>query len=669
MMVNKAKAREPLTQKILDLTLEIIFLLTGEDHMVVKIHEMVTDNSRHQISNRHRRTQSFNTEPPPQSGINEQNNEKILELTNKIIQLLTGEVPIRCEDVAVYLSMEEWEYVEGHKDFYEVMLEKHQPIIAFDNSVSGELHTPVSFSYCGTENKTKSEVKYLNKTTTKRRVESATYTDQESPTTQWTEYSPTATKEELDSCGEVNLTVGVIDKPSENTQTGSSSIYTRTESDSHGEGDILHPNMYPLTEDTQSEDPSTDIKESPTYEKGNFTDINKPTEHTQTEWSHDNSGEYLKGNTNLLKINDSESLIESRKSDQSIYSTDLINHESVSKDHAAVSFEMGKVSCSESAHDVIYREEPFFSTAYGENSTSTSALTHQQLHIEGDTFSCPECGKCFIDSIALKTHQRIHTQEKKFKCNECGKCFAQAANLATHAIIHTGEKPFKCPDCGKCFAQSSTLVAHKMIHTGVKTFNCPECEKCFTQSSSFSRHKKIHTGDKPFKCTECGNCFAQASSFAAHKRTHTGEKPFKCTECGNCFSRGSSLARHKMVHTGEKPFKCPECGKSFIEDSDLTKHKRSHTGEKPFKCSECGKCFIQASYLTAHKMIHTGEKTFKCPECEKCFTVASDFKKHKRLHTGEKPFKCSECGKCFALSSYLINHKKIHPRQKSFQYF
>ncbi|KAM3934905.1 uncharacterized protein RB166_002311 [Leptodactylus fuscus] len=122
------EARNHMSTRILELALEIVSLITGEDYTVVKKSsgECVTPR----VSGGWSRTPSPIAEPPPHSLRHEQ---KILELTSRITELLSGEVPIRCQDVTVYFSMEEWEYLEGHKDLYkEAMMEGEQTLTSAD---------------------------------------------------------------------------------------------------------------------------------------------------------------------------------------------------------------------------------------------------------------------------------------------------------------------------------------------------------------------------------------------------------------------------------------------------------------------------------------------------------------------------------------------------------
>ncbi|KAM4051815.1 uncharacterized protein ACNLHF_026089 [Anomaloglossus baeobatrachus] len=118
--------KDKIMEKIVSLNLEIIFHLTGEDYTVVKTS---SDRCQAPVYEGRGGTLSPIPGPPPHPRIHEDiNDQKILELTNKMLKLLTGEVPVRCQDVTVYFSMEEWEYLEGHKERYkEVMMEEPQP--------------------------------------------------------------------------------------------------------------------------------------------------------------------------------------------------------------------------------------------------------------------------------------------------------------------------------------------------------------------------------------------------------------------------------------------------------------------------------------------------------------------------------------------------------------
>ncbi|KAM4035095.1 gastrula zinc finger protein XlCGF66.1-like isoform 2-T2 [Anomaloglossus baeobatrachus] len=132
--------RDKMAERILHLTLEILFRLTGEDYTVVK--KTSSDRCQAPVSERWGRPLSPITGPPPHPLIHEDiNDQKILELTYKMIELLTGEVPIRCQDITVYFSMEEWEYLEGHKYLYkDVMMEDPQPLTS--PVLSSERTTP-----------------------------------------------------------------------------------------------------------------------------------------------------------------------------------------------------------------------------------------------------------------------------------------------------------------------------------------------------------------------------------------------------------------------------------------------------------------------------------------------------------------------------------------------
>ncbi|XP_071996027.1 oocyte zinc finger protein XlCOF29-like [Engystomops pustulosus] len=83
------KDRNETSRSTLDLTLEIIYLLTNEDYTKVKktLGDSVTPNIH--LHEQWSGFQRLVTKPPPHSLIHEQ---KILELTSRITELLSGEV-------------------------------------------------------------------------------------------------------------------------------------------------------------------------------------------------------------------------------------------------------------------------------------------------------------------------------------------------------------------------------------------------------------------------------------------------------------------------------------------------------------------------------------------------------------------------------------------------
>ncbi|XP_073520567.1 uncharacterized protein [Phyllobates terribilis] len=491
-------------QKILELTFKMIELLIGEDYTVVK--KTSSECCQDPVSEGWVTPLRPITGPPPHPLIHEDiNDQKILELTYKMIELLTGEVPIRCQDVAVYFSMEEWEYLEGLKDLYkDVMMEVPQPLTSPD---------------------------LFSKRTTPERCPRRLL--------------PQDCKQEDPNVPQ----------------------------DHQGE-DLTHID----TTETYVRGDERCKEEIPTYDRPGDCTRRSEGQLTSSIFKSDD----LEIPQDAIEVNDITPNIPSS-----------LNNEDLSSDpmKQVLSSDSLPTTKENQSHKISIKKQivptkPFSLSEYGNSfSREKSTLKHQKIHIAENRFSCFMCEKSFNTKSSLVRHQRTHTGEKPFSCSECGKCFNHKLNLIMHQRTHTGEKPFSCSECVKCFNNKSDFVKHQRTHTGEKPFSCSECGKCFNQKSNLVTHQKIHTGEKPFSCSECGKCFNYKLNLIIHQRTHTGEKPFSCSECGKCFNQQSSLVRHQRTHTGEKPFSCSECGKCFVKKSSLLSHQSNHTGEKPFSCS------------------------------------------------------------------------------------
>ncbi|XP_073516216.1 uncharacterized protein [Phyllobates terribilis] len=403
-----------MVERILHLTLEILFRLTGE--------RLITG-------------------PPPHPLIHEDINDQILELAYKMIELLTGEVLIRCQDFAVYFPMEEWEYLEGHKDLYRnILLEVPQSLTSPD--LSSKRTTPercprhlLLQDYKQEDPNVPQGENLTHINTTETYVRGDERCKEEIPTY---DYPDDCTKR---SDGQEIFKSDDLEIPQDTIEVNAitpdipSSLHSKHQS-SDPMKQVLSSDSLPTTKENQ-----------------NKISIKKRTApKAKKSFSRSENGNSFTLEKSILK------------------------HQKI--------------------HTVDNR---FFCSKCGKYFNQKSVFVdHQRTHTGEKPFSCSECGKCFNRKCHLDSHQRTHTGEKPFSCSECGKCFNQKSGLINHQRTHTGEKPFSCSECGKCFNHKSALVKHQRTHTGEKPFSCSDCGKCFNQTSNLIRHQRTHTGEKPF---------------------------------------------------------------------------------------------------------------------------------------------------------------------------
>ncbi|XP_073538483.1 oocyte zinc finger protein XlCOF8.4-like [Phyllobates terribilis] len=492
--------KDKIAETIFHLTLEILFRLTGEDYTVVK--KTSSECCQAPVSEGWGRPLSPITGPPPHPLIHEDiNDQKILELIYKMIELLTGEVPIRCQDVTIYFSMEEWEYLEEHKDLYkDVIMEFPQnltsPVLSSKRTTPERCPRPLLPQDCKEEDPDVpqdhqgEDLPHIN--TTETYVRSDERCKEEIPTDNYTDDCTRSAE------GHLIVSGFAANNCSRTSDTCEEHVIFTDTPEGH-----LRQNLSP--------DPSQQVLSS-----------------ASSKTNMQNKNQSSAGENEIAYIG------------EKLYSCS----------------ECGKYCKSKSklvTHQRIHTgEKPFLCSECGKCFTEKSILiTHQRIHTGEKPFSCSECGKCFNWKGSLRTHWKSHTGHKSFSCSECGKRYSQKAKLVIHQRTHTGEKPFSCSECGRCFNHRGNFVRHQLTHSGKKPFPYSECGKNFISKSKLVVHQTSHTKEKPYSCSECGKGFRDKSEFSIHQRTHTGEKPFSCSNCGKLFNRKSTLVRHQRTHTGK----------------------------------------------------------------------------------------------------------------------
>ncbi|XP_073444423.1 uncharacterized protein [Dendrobates tinctorius] len=713
MMVTRMEVTSEVTEVILNITLEIIHLLTGEDYTVVRkaSGECVTSSNYPNISSGWRMAQKPIIENPlPHSLINVNNEQKILDLTNKIIELLTGEVPIRCQDVSVHFSMEEWEFIEGHKDLYkDVMMEDHKPLTILgyihDNTSHKDgscfSNQPNDFIWSHLRNEMKSSTKNITKVSCDRRtlryisnyapinpaenpftveepvscIEGTIIETIDSPSIDHTQkYPSTNIMDESVLYNGGTLRDINISSPTDNTQYPTNIM---DESVPYN-GRPLRDNISSITNDTQYSTHNMD--ESDSCKGGNFQDVSSPTDGTQYLSIHtmDDSVPY---NEETLGH-----IVFSPTGDAQYAPTHIMKEPVLCDEENLTDPDIHKPSDNTQLCPSFHvKEEPMSddddfieSNSY----TPTDYLHYHSADIKEELISSDEENFTDFNIYTPSDHKQQYPapqiKEEQATCNDHNSC------TLTNRYAFIKEEPDSYDGGNITHPQIYTPRVHE--HTTLHHVK-EEPVSCEVRSITYPNHyvptyaqqyPSAHIKVEPMLSDV--RDFTHLSNYRTqYQSSHIKEEPVSCRGNTKCqFAQpceettSSHLGYLKETDLYNSTEKCPP---TSFKDTCADQHLPSlvHTDVKP-ESSPPTKVIVLAHLVDINEtkpgstsIFRYRSRSLKIPEAGKTFGDISNLTKYSRAHSKKKTLQCSECGQYFLRKLQLEAHLRMHTMQKSFK--